>query len=40
MTFFSIFEEGDVMKLLFGIGLVVLIIGAIFQVESKANKYQ
>jgi len=28
------------MKLLFGIGLVVLIIGAIFQVEYKANKYQ
>jgi len=28
------------MKLLFGIGLFILIVGAIFQVEYKANKYQ
>ena len=27
------------MKLLFGIGLAVLVIGAIFLVEEKANKY-
>jgi len=28
------------MKIFLGIGLAVLIIGAIFLVEEKANKYQ
>ena len=28
------------MKILFGIGLAVLLIGAIFLVEERANKYE